>query len=61
MVTEHIVELLVDRDQNLIFAPLLTAKLKILAPFWAIFDNPTHQSSTLNWEKLVILDMIYEI
>jgi hypothetical protein len=46
----------VDRDQNIIFGPLLIVELEILAPFWVIFDTPTHQTSTLVWEKLLILD-----
>jgi len=45
-----------DHDQNLVFVPLLTVKLETLAPFWAIFDILAHQTSTLAWEKLVILD-----
>jgi hypothetical protein len=42
MVMEQIVELLVDRDQNLVFTPLLIVELEILAPFCAIFDTPAH-------------------
>jgi hypothetical protein len=48
----------VDFDQNLVFAPLLTAKLETLAPSRAIFDAPTHLTSIIAWEKLVILDQI---
>ncbi len=42
MVMGQIVKLLVDHDQNPIYAPLQTAKLEILAPFLIIFDIPTH-------------------
>jgi len=42
MVMEHIVKLLVDHDQNLVFAPLLIIELGILAHFWAIYDILAH-------------------
>jgi phosphatidylserine synthase len=61
MVMGQIVKLLVDYDQNPIYASLLIAKLETLAPFLVISNIPTHQTSTLTWEKLVILDQIYEI
>jgi hypothetical protein len=48
----------VDPSQNLIFAPLLTTKLEILTPSWAIFDALAHLASTLAWEKWVVLDHI---
>jgi hypothetical protein len=55
---EQIAELLMDCDQNPIFTPLLITKLETLGPFWAIFNTPTHQTSILGWEKLIILDQI---
>jgi len=55
---EHILKLLIDCDQNLVSILLLIVELETLAPFWAISNTPTHQSSTLAWEKLVILDQI---
>jgi len=42
MVMEQIVVLLVDPSQNLAYAPVLTIKLKTLAPYLAIVDVPTH-------------------
>jgi hypothetical protein len=58
MVMGQIAKLLVDRDQNPIYVPFLTTELETLAPFLTIFNIPTHQTSTLVWEKLVILDQI---
>jgi len=58
VVTEHIIELLVDPSQNLVYAPLLTIVLEIMAP-WAIFDTLADQTFTLAWEKLVVLDHIF--
>jgi len=58
MVMEQIVVLLVDHGQNLIYAPLLTNELKTLAPSWAISNAPAHSTSTLAWEKWVVLDQI---
>ncbi len=42
MVMELIIELLVDRDQNFVYAPLLTVELEILVPFWAISNILAH-------------------
>jgi hypothetical protein len=39
---EQIVELLMDCDQNSLYAPLLTVELKTLAPFLAIFNTLAH-------------------
>jgi hypothetical protein len=58
MVMEEIVELLVNHDQNPIFAPLMITKLETPTPFWVIFDTPTHHTFVLAWENLVILDQI---
>jgi hypothetical protein len=42
---EHIIGLMVDCDQNLVFVPLLIIDLETLALFWAISNilcrNPT--------------------
>jgi hypothetical protein len=48
----------VDHDQNPVFVFLLIIELKTLAPFWAIFNTPTHHTFIPSWEKLVILDQI---
>jgi hypothetical protein len=61
MVMAHIVELLVDHDENHVSTPLLIIELETLVPFWAISDTLAHQTSVLAWEELVILDQIYEI
>jgi hypothetical protein len=53
---EHIVVLMVDLGQNLIFALLLIAKLETLAPSWANSNALAQQISPPAWEKLVILD-----
>jgi len=58
VVMEQIVVLLVDPNQNLVFAPLLIVKLKTLAPSLAVFDVPTHLISIPTREKLVVLDQI---
>jgi hypothetical protein len=49
MVMEDIVVLLVDSGPNLTFVLMLTSKLKILAPSWAIFDAPIHLTSPPAW------------
>jgi hypothetical protein len=46
----------VDFDQNLVSIPLLIVELETLAPSWAISNNLAHLTSTLAWEKWVILD-----
>jgi hypothetical protein len=48
---EQIVVLLVDLDQNPIFAPLLIVELETLALFWAIYDTPAHPTSTPTWRN----------
>ncbi len=58
VVMEHIIGLMVDVDQNLVFVPLLTIDLETLALFWAISNTLAHQTSPLTWEKLIILDQI---
>jgi hypothetical protein len=57
VVMEQTTELLVDLGQNLVFAPLLTIVLEIVAP-WASFDIPIDQTFALTWDKLVVLDHI---
>jgi hypothetical protein len=56
MVMEQITVLLVDPDQNLIFAPVLIIELETLAPFWAISNAPTHLISIIAKERSVVLD-----
>jgi hypothetical protein len=53
-----IVGLLVDPCQILVFVPLMTIVLEIMAPSWAISDVLAHQIFAPTWEKLVILDQI---
>jgi len=53
---EQIAELLMDCDQNSLYALLLIVELKTLTPFSTIFNTHAHQTSTLTLEKLVILD-----
>jgi hypothetical protein len=55
---EQNVVLLVDHGQNPTSTPLLTSKVETLTPFWAIFDTPTHLTSTPAWEKWVVSDHI---
>ncbi len=55
VVMEHIVVLIVDLGQNLVFVPLLATKLETLVP-WAIANAPIHLISILAWEKLVVSD-----
>ncbi len=55
---EHIIGLMVDFNQNLVFVPLLNIDLETLALFWVISNTLAHQSSPLTWEKLIILDQI---
>jgi hypothetical protein len=50
---ERIVVLLVDPNQNPIIVPLLIVELETLTLFWAIYDTPTHPTSTPTW-KLVV-------
>jgi hypothetical protein len=45
-----------DPGQGLIYAPLLAAKLEILAPSWAIFNVLTHLIFILTSKKIVVLD-----
>jgi hypothetical protein len=58
MAMEQIIVYLMDLSQNLISTRLLTIELETLAPSQAIFDAPTHLTSTLAWEKWVVLDQI---
>jgi hypothetical protein len=39
---EQIIKLLVDLDQNLVFAPLLIVVLETLDPSWAISNVHAH-------------------
>jgi hypothetical protein len=55
---EHIVVLLVDPSQNHVSTPLLTTKLKALAPSWAISNVLAHLIYVLAWEKWVVSDQI---
>jgi len=55
MVLEHIVVLLVDPGPDLVFAPLLVIKLKILAPFWATSTSLAHLIFAPAWERYVVL------
>jgi hypothetical protein len=56
VVMEQIVVLLVDFNQNLVYAPMLTVQLETLTPSWAIFDGPTHLTFAPTWEKWVVSD-----
>jgi hypothetical protein len=42
MVLEQIIILMGDPSLDLVFAPLLVVKFKILDPSWAIFDVHAH-------------------
>jgi hypothetical protein len=36
----------------------MATELEILAPYWAIFDIPTHLIFALAWERSMVLDWI---
>jgi hypothetical protein len=52
---EQIIVLLVDFGLDFVFDPQLVVELQILAPFWAIFDAPTHLIFDPTWERSMVL------
>jgi hypothetical protein len=55
VVLEQIIVLLVDFGLDFVFDPQLVVELQILAPFWAIFDAPTHLIFDPTWERSMVL------
>jgi hypothetical protein len=55
---EHIIVLLLDPNQNIIFASLLTTEFETLTPSWAISNSLTHLTSAPTWEKWVVSNKI---